>query len=89
MNLKFVHFRRLHISTSYIMVPGKSNYRSGTKAGLFVEGHIFLLYSPTMQAAVGHWVLLWAVNALERVQRVHEPADLWNITFCTRWFWSL
>ena len=23
-------------------------------------------------------------NALERVQRVHEPADLWDITFCTR-----
>ena len=27
-------------------------------------------------------------NALARVQRVHEPADLWDITFCTRWFWS-
>ena len=27
-------------------------------------------------------------NALERVQRVHEPADLWDITFCTRWFWG-
>ena len=24
-------------------------------------------------------------NALERV---HEPADLWDITFCTRWFWD-
>ena len=48
MNLKFVHLRRLHISTSYIMVPGKSNYRSGTKAALFVDGHIFLLYSPTI-----------------------------------------
>ena len=23
-------------------------------------------------------------NALERVQRVHKPADLWDITFCTR-----
>ena len=23
-------------------------------------------------------------NALERVQRVHAPADLWDITFCTR-----
>ena len=23
-------------------------------------------------------------NALARVQRVHEPADLWDITFCTR-----
>ena len=23
-------------------------------------------------------------NAVERVQRVHEPADLWDITFCTR-----
>ena len=22
-------------------------------------------------------------NALERVQWVHEPADLWDITFCT------
>ena len=25
-------------------------------------------------------------NALARVQRVHKPADLWDITFCTRWF---
>ena len=25
-----------------------------------------------------------AGNALERVQRVHKPADLWDITFCTR-----
>jgi hypothetical protein len=24
-------------------------------------------------------------NALARVQRVHEPADLWDITFCTHW----
>ena len=23
-------------------------------------------------------------NALARVQWVHEPADLWDITFCTR-----
>ena len=23
-------------------------------------------------------------NALARVQRVHEPADLWYIPFCTR-----
>ena len=23
-------------------------------------------------------------NALVRVQRVHKPADLWDITFCTR-----
>ena len=28
-------------------------------------------------------------NALERVQRVHEPADLWDITFCTRRFWPI
>ena len=27
-------------------------------------------------------------NALERVQRVHEPAYLWDITFCTRWFFK-
>ena len=38
-------------------------------------------------------------NALARVQRVHEPADLWDIIFaptdfeasstmCTRWFWD-
>ena len=27
---------------------------------------------------------LGAGNALEWVQRVHEPADLWDITFCTR-----
>ena len=25
-----------------------------------------------------------AGNALARVQRVHAPADLWDITFCTR-----
>jgi hypothetical protein len=25
-------------------------------------------------------------NALEWVQRVHEPADVWDITFCTRRF---
>ena len=25
-----------------------------------------------------------AGNALARVQRVHKPADLWDITFCTR-----
>ena len=25
-------------------------------------------------------------NALAQVQRVHEPADLWDITFCTRRF---
>ena len=29
-----------------------------------------------------------AGNALARVQRVHKPADLWDITFCTRWFWG-
>ena len=23
-------------------------------------------------------------NALAQVQRVHKPADLWDITFCTR-----
>jgi hypothetical protein len=28
--------------------------------------------------------LLHAGNALERVQRVQAPADLWDITFCTR-----
>ena len=27
-------------------------------------------------------------NALARVQRVHKPADLWDIGFCTRWFWG-
>ena len=26
-------------------------------------------------------------NALAWVQRVHEPADVWNIIFCTRRFW--
>ena len=26
-------------------------------------------------------------NALERVHWVHEPADVWDITFCTRRFW--
>ena len=29
-----------------------------------------------------------AGNALVRVQRVHAPADLLDITFCTRWFWG-
>ena len=37
----------------------------------------------------GRWKTLGlAGNALERVQRVHTPADLWDITFCTRWFWG-
>ena len=27
-------------------------------------------------------------NALARVQRVHKPTNLWDITFCTRWFWG-
>ena len=26
--------------------------------------------------------------ALARVQRVHEPVDLWDITFCTHRFWG-
>jgi hypothetical protein len=26
----------------------------------------------------------YAGNALARVQRVHEPADLWDITICTQ-----
>ena len=30
------------------------------------------------------WMALHAGNALARVQRVHKPADLWDITFCTR-----
>ena len=25
---------------------------------------------------------------VQRVQRVHKLADLWNITFCTHWFWG-
>ena len=27
-------------------------------------------------------------NALAWVQRVHEPVDLWDITFCSRIFWG-
>ena len=27
-------------------------------------------------------------NALARVQWVHKPIDLWDITFCTRRFWG-
>ena len=27
-------------------------------------------------------------NALARVQQVHKPADLRDITFCTHWFWG-
>ena len=30
-----------------------------------------------------------AGNALERVQWVHEPTDLWDLTFCTRRFWPI
>ena len=30
------------------------------------------------------YILHTTGNALARVQRVHEPADLWDITFCTR-----
>ena len=32
--------------------------------------------------------LIIAGNALARVQRVHKPAGLWDITFCTQWFWG-
>ncbi len=31
----------------------------------------------------GEW---YAGNALARVQWVHEPADLWEIIFCTRFY---
>ena len=34
-----------------------------------------------ISTTVGQNWLLYAGNALERVQRVHEPADLWDITF--------
>ena len=27
-------------------------------------------------------------NALAQEQRAHKPADLWDITFYTRWFWG-
>ena len=29
-----------------------------------------------------------ALARVQQVQRVQEPADLWDITFCTRWFWG-
>ena len=41
--------------------------------------------------ALKRWLggrIVCAENALVRVQRVHEPADLWDVTFCTRWFSS-
>ena len=43
-----------------------------------------------LRCAVQCNVLFWfsSGNALARVQRVHEPKDLWDITFCTRWFWG-
>ena len=40
------------------------------------------------------WILdltslnFFAGNALARMQRVHAPTDLWDITFCTRRFWG-
>ena len=44
----------------------------------------------TQRTLTEQYVVLCSVtvsgNALARVQRVHEPADLWDITFCTRLF---
>ena len=37
--------------------------------------------------ALKRWLggrIVCAENGLVRVQRVHQPADLWDITFCTR-----
>ena len=37
---------------------------------------------PKAKGSVIHGIS-FAGNALARVQRVHKPADLWDITFCT------
>ena len=44
---------------------------------------------PLQQILEGICVQCITGNALARVQRVQAPADLWDITFCTRWFWGM
>ena len=48
----------------------------------------FFFKSKFLQCSVSYKSGLLTGNALARVQRVHKPADLWDITFCTRWFWG-
>ena len=43
------------------------------------------LYVNDEKINIGCWAH-HAGNALARVKRVHAPTDLWDITFCTRWF---
>ena len=53
--------------------------------------HFWTTYPPLLQTVVCERPLLAYIhpgNALARVQRVHEPVDLWDITFCTRIFWG-
>ena len=53
---------------------------SQNKASLFITDSKLLWISMRIFTFTG--------NALGRVQRVHKPADLLDITFCTHWFWG-
>ena len=52
------------------------------------QGLMRKLLENSQMVSIVHTVLqksnLGTGNALERVHRVHKPADLWDITFCTR-----
>ena len=50
---------------------------------------LYLQLNTKMNVVIYYGHPYTAGNALERVERVHEPADLWDITFWTRWFWGL
>ena len=55
------------------------------KGSLISESFSFWLKSPKQRCQITTLsIFLGAGNALAQVQRVHEPADLWDITFCTR-----
>ena len=45
----------------------------------------FWIKITAMPRLMSKWIKLPG-NALARVQRVHEPVDLWDITFCTQRF---
>ena len=46
------------------------------------------ILSKSPQVVISKYESKKAGNALAQVQRVHEPVDLWGITYCTRIFWG-
>ena len=55
-----------------------------------MENKYWLFLNTVFSKIIGtfKFLLHTAGNALAQVQRVHKPADLWDITFCTHWFWG-